>query len=469
MFIQKKKCSMKIERRIYFTVLVLIVALFVIRIYNGVINTENAGALIQLSEQYRVGTVYDRDGEAILQGNGTGDRIKMQGSKEEQLALMPLIGSEIKDTYASRMTVRGMAPELYGSEDERLNLKGFLSPLRKRVGGSVQLTIDKELQTYIFDLLQNKGHDTGSVVVSNWETGEILAAVSMQPFEEGAVMISSVFNERFPPGSTVKVILAAAALSIDPELADYTYNCSPENHVFHTNEGDYRIDCAGGVSHGEMNLEKATAYSCNGYFLSLLQKLPKNKLENELKKWGFNTVVQYDDFDYWDHQFAGDSDIEYLLCAIGQGGCSMTPMGLHLTTNALLNSGELKEPHLIQAASSSPEKTMKERKRNKTYKVCEKNIADTIKETMLAVTTYGTGTHFYMPGFAAKTGTAQETNEKGELTGLHTIWTTGGLVSEETPYTVTVCLNNINEKARGGDAGQIAKEILQFMTGGEEQ
>lgn len=468
MIYQKTTHYMKNERRVFFIALLLIVALFIVRICNGITCTENAGALIQLSEQYRVGTVYDRDGEAILQGNGTGDRIKWLGSNAEQLALMPLVGSEIEDTYASRMTVRGMVPELYGSEDERLNLKGFLSPLRKRVGGSVQLTIDKELQTYIFDLLQNKGHDTGSVVVSNWETGEILAAVSMQPFEARKVMISSVFNERFPPGSTVKVILAAAALSIDPELADYTYNCSPENHVFHTNGGDYRIDCAGGASHGEMNLEKATAYSCNGYFLSLLQKLPKTKLEKELKRWGFNTVVQFDDFDYWDHQFTGNSDIEYLLCAIGQGGCSMTPMGLHLTTNVLLNSGELKEPRLIQAVSSSPESNMKKKGDQKTYKICKKKIADTIKETMLAVTTYGTGTHFHMPGFAAKTGTAQETNEKGELTGLYTIWTTGGLVSEETPYTITICLNNVNEKAGGGDAGQIAKEILHFMTGGEQ-
>ena len=74
---------------------------------------------------------------------------------------------------------------------------------------------------------------------------------------------------------------------------------------------------------------------------------------------------------------------------------------------------------------------------------------------MLEVTVSGTGTEFYLPGFAAKTGTAE--NEDGSAT----IWTTGGLTDSLTPYSVTVCLDCTDQSSHY--AGKIAQRILMYM------
>lgn len=470
MLYQKKKKYMKTERRIYAFVLLVIIALFLMRVYEGNIEAaENAGLLIRLSDQYQMGTVYDRNENAIVRGTDGG--MEWTRNQEEQEAMAGLFGPALEDTYASRMTIWGMAPELFGYNDTRLDLKDLLRPGKARVGGSIELTIDKELQTFICSLLKQKGVENAAVVVSNWRTGEILAAVSLPASLPGEAeeKISNIFSQLYSPGSTIKIILAAAALSIAPDLADFEYDCTAENHIFHTKQGDYRVSCAGNVYHGRVDMAEAIADSCNGYFISLLQQIPEDELAEELKNWGFDTTISFDQFSYWDQTFSGEdaSEIEYLLGAIGQGNCSITPIGLNLCTNVLLNSGRLQEPVVIQKRSASPDDDMRSCLSGKSYEVCSEMTADRVKEMMLGVTSYGTGTDFGMNGFAAKTGTAQKADEEGNPSDFYTVWTTGGLTDEESPYSVTVCFDNVSSDIRSTYAGKTAKEILEYMTGGE--
>ena len=470
MLYQKKKRYMQTERRIYAVVLLLLVALFVGRICKGNVEAVgDAGLLIGLSDQYQMGTVYDRNGNVIVRGTDEG--MEWIRDQEEQESMESLFGPDLENTYASRMTIWGMAPELFGYSDKRLDLKGLLRPGEARVGGNVQLTIDKELQTFIYSLLKENGMENAAVVVSNWWTGEILAAVTLPTALPGETeeKISNIFSQLYSPGSTIKIILAAAALSIDPDLASFEYDCTAENHIFHTENGDYRVSCAGNIYHGRVDMAEAIADSCNGYFISLLQQIPKDEFAEELKKWGFDTTISFDQFSYWDQTFSGEdaSEIEYLLSAIGQGNCSITPIGLNLCTNVLLNSGRLQEPVMIQKRSASPDEDMRSCLSGKSYKVCSEKTADTVKEMMLGVTSYGTGTDFEMNGFAAKTGTAQKADEEGDPSDFYTVWTTGGLTDEENPYSVTVCFDNVGSDIRSTYAGQTAKEILEYMIGGE--
>lgn len=470
MLYQKKKKYMKTERRIYDFVLLLIIALFLMRVYQGnIVAAENAGLLIRLSDQYQMGTVYDRNGNAIVRGVDGG--MEWIGNQEEQEAMVGLFGPVLEKTYASRMTIWGMAPELFGYNDNRLNLEDLLRPGKSRIGGSIELTIDKELQTVIYSLLKQKGVENAAVVVSNWRTGEILAAVSLPTAfpDEAEDKISSIFNQLYSPASTIKIVLAAAALSIDPDMANFEYDCTAENHIFHTEQGDYQISCAGNVYHGREDMAEAIADSCNGYFISLLQELPEDELAEELKNWGFDTTISFDQFSYWDQTFSGEdtSEIAYLMGAIGQGNCSIAPIGLNLCTNALLNSGRLQEPVLIQKRSASSDDDMRSCLSGKSYEVCSEMTADMVKGMMLGVTSYGTGREFGMNGFAAKTGTAQKADEDGNPLDFYTVWTTGGLTDEENSYSVTVCFDNVSSDIRSTYAGQTAKEILVYMTGGE--
>lgn len=467
MLSKRKGQYMKKEWRLFFLVLIFAIVVFILRIYDaGISPVKSAGLVMTLLDEYTMGGVYDRNDNLIVQGEGK--QKKWEGTEEEQVALASLFGPDITVTNNSRMTIWGMSPYLFGFGDNRLNLGGLLNPQKQRIGGNVKLTIDKNLQTYIYRTLRQKGYKKGSVVISNWKTGEILAAVSLPSFNptENKGTISNVFNKRYAPGSTMKPILAAAAISVNPELAGYIYNCSPENHTFYPDKGEAcQINCAYNSYHGKVGMEDAIAYSCNGYFISLLQQVPKEKLAKELRKWGFDSTVSFDQFDYWDQTFQieGGNGISYLLGAIGQGNSSITPIGLNLCTNVLLNSGTLEEPRLIEAESDSPESEMKSRTEKKSHEVCDSEIADTVCEMMLGVTEYGTGSNFYLPNFAAKTGTAEKANKKGELTGKYTVWTTGGLTLEEFPYSITVCLDDVDGDIHSSYAGEIAKEILEYM------
>ena len=463
----KKKEHMKTERKLFFLVLIFLVIVFITRICGGEIKpVKDDGLIIRLSKQYKMGKIYDRNKEIIAQGKG--NKVDWKVKEDSRESLNPLFNPDLSETFVSRMTIWGMAPELFGYSDERLNLEGLFHPGKERTGGNVQLTIDQRLQTYIYNLLKRNGYDTANVVVSNWKTGEMLAAVSLCSSSKEKE-IDNVLSERYSPGSTMKIILAAAALNIDPELENFTYDCSAQNHVFHTKEGDYKINCSGDVYHGIVGMKDAIAYSCNGYFVSLIQQLPKEKLKQQLEKWGFDTTIKFDQFSYWDQSFTGEknnegiSESEYLFSSIGQGNCTITPVGMNLCTNVLLNSGRLQEPKFVLAKSDSSNEKMENQLDGKNYKVSSTKAAEKVREMMLGVTSYGTGKDFYMPGFAAKTGTAQKTNKIGKISDLYTVWTTGGLVSEETPYSITVNLDDVHVSST--DAGKIAKEILQCIVG----
>ena len=217
-------------------------------------------------------------------------------------------------------------------------------------------------------------------------------------------------------------------------------------------------------------MEDGLAYSCNGYFISLIQQVDKKKMIKELKKWGFDDVVCYSQFMYWDHSFLGNGkeDSDYLLAAIGQANAYITPAGLNFCTNALLNHGVLVEPIWFshKKVSQTDEWTLVNTSQS-IKSVCTAENADLVVQMMQEVTSRGTGQAFYLPGFAAKTGTAQMSDEAGEVADLYTVWTTGGLVNEETPYSITVCLDNVTAEVTSSDAGKVAQQLLVHMIEGE--
>ena len=421
---------------------------------NSMITEMSGGQVIKISKQYVMGCIYDRYGNEIVKGTQSGVEWE---NEITQAAFDNLMGVDIESSKNSRMTVCGNCSWIYGTEDNCFETEDFLGLNKERIGGSVELTLDKELQVYIYKLLAERGYKEASVVVSDWSTGEVYAA------------IGSVFSETYHPGSTIKPILAAAILNIRPDLAIYTYNCTDSNHNFYTEDGVYRVNCINNKCHGVMNMEDAMIYSCNGYFVSLLQQVSKQALQEELKKWGFDSVVSYEQFMYWDHSFVKESSSEqdYLLAAIGQANVFITPMGMNLATNTILNGGCLKEPVLIKEKQSSHNEVWREVQLDKVYEVCDDESATMISNMMLGVTEKGTGKSYYYPGFASKTGTAQKANPDGSLSDKQTVWTTGGLVGADKHYSITVCLDNVSGETGSKEAGKIAKNILEFMEGGK--
>ena len=422
---------------LYISVLAIVLFIFFFRATSGEYVTEASdGQIIHMSNQYKAGKFYDRKEKDV--------------SEEEMFS--ELIGLDIASNKNSKMYIAGVTPWVFGLEDNRFDLESLLNPFEERVGGNALLSYELDLMKYIDCAVSGSGYENVSIVVSNWKTGEILATYG------------NVYEKRYHPGSTIKPILAAAVLTINPELANYTYECKTSTHTFATEDGEFTVACAGGSYHGTMNMESALVKSCNGYFISLVQQVPKDELTKVMEQWGFDSVLSFEQFFYWDHSFFDKSEksIDYLMAAIGQGNTYVTQFGLNLCTNAIVSgTGSIQEPRRVLAKTSVPSDTQwKDIVIENKYEFCNEDVAASIRDMMLKVTLNGTGRSFHMEGLAAKTGTAQ--NERS-----NTIWTTGGLVNEDTPYSITVCVDEVSKKTSSSEAGKIAKEILTYMTGGD--
>lgn len=434
----------------------LIVALFAVRVMTrSEVTPMSVGQTIKVAQNCQFGEVLDRNGNLIVSGNGCN---VIWRDSQTKGAFQDILGVDITKTLGSKTTVLGNCVWVFGTEHSKFTLSNLLHPDQQGVGGGVRLTIDENIQKNIRSLIEESDYENAYVLVSNYKTGEIIA------------VYGEVFNHSFHPGSTLKPILAAAALTINPEAINYSYDCVSDNHNFQADDGYIKINCVNGSFHGKMDMTNATAYSCNGYYVNLLQNMDKAAMLDILKKWGFDTTISYPQFVYWDHSFIGESEkqTDYLMAAIGQANAYITPAGLNFCTNVLLNHGKLAEPFWFDKKKASNNSEWESTKRLNEKRICSAEVADQVVAMMEMVTEKGTGKSFYIPKFAAKTGTAQKTDKNGNLTGLYTVWTTGGLVDEEKPYSITVCLDNVIEEVDSSKAGKVAQNILYYILEGEE-
>ena len=250
-------------------------------------------SLLSLSEVYLPGTIYDKKDNVLMFGSEPGKLSWMSDKKSNSLER--LIGGtdyiKAVETGNVRMTILGMAPELLGESDSRMDEKSLFHPNQRRIGGNVKLTIDADLQNFIEDLLIENGYMDSSVMVSNFQTGEVEAAVCL-----GGDSSETVFSRKFHPASTMKLATAASALEYDANLANFSYTCKGNNTFTLDAEGKETVSvhCSGGNVHGTLTtMESAMAQSCNGYFIALAQQVPEEILRKNLKKFLFIYSILY--------------------------------------------------------------------------------------------------------------------------------------------------------------------------------
>lgn len=217
-----------------------------------------------------------------------------------------------------------------------------------------------------------------------------------------------------------------------------------------------------GIEHGDVGMKEALQSSCNGFFVSLAQRVDQEDLIKEMKAWDFDSVAHYSQMTFNDNRFVkkdGElSDFEYLLGAIGQGNAVVTPAGLNFCTNALLNHGVRQEPIWYIGKKTASHRSFETIQSPDSREICEEEVAEQVISDMMVPERSG----MYLPGFAAKTGTAQYMDSAGTVK-WYTLWTTGGLVDEEYPYSITVCLDQSPGSLTSYDAGVLAKDILTYI------
>lgn len=233
----------------------------------------------------------------------------------------------------------------------------------KQDGETVKLTIDINVQTYLFDKLAN---DAGSVSAMDPHTGEVLALVSTPSYDpnEFAYGISNArweeitnndlnplqarFTNAFAPGSTFKAITGAIGLE-NEIITNDTDLGKAENWLWQLDEswGDYFVPTTAQYSEPS-NLVNALKYSDNIYFAKLATEIGDDDYADGLDDFGFNETLPFD-FGLSKSTYGKklDDSITLATTGFGQGQLQVNP--IHLTTmySAFINDGNMLQPYLL--------------------------------------------------------------------------------------------------------------------------
>lgn len=337
----------------------------------------------------------------------------------------------------------------------------------------VILNLDSRIQA-IAEETANKYINKGSVVITQVPECEIRASVSLPSFFPGDV--SSYLNDKNSPllnrsfcsfnlGSIFKLVTSAAALEkgVNKSLI---YKCKGVNEVENA-----KFKCFNCKEHGEIDMEQAIAYSCNGYFIELIKNLvSKDELLKMAYKLGLGKDIAFSaEIISKEGKLPSRESLENVKTlanfSFGQGALLATPIQIAGMINAIASEGIYTSPKLIKGLANENMQFSKyelSEKLEKKDKVLSSHIASDLKSFMKASVEYGTGLKGkpHMIEVGAKTSTAQTgIIENGKR--IEQSWFAGFFPFDKPKYTVVV----LSEGGEGGgeSAGPIFKEIVERL------
>ncbi|NUQ80972.1 MAG: penicillin-binding protein 2 [Bacteroidetes bacterium] len=303
-------------------------------------------------------------------------------------------------------------------------------------GDDLFLTIDDGLQAYAERLMEGKA---GGAVAIDPRSGEILAMVSKPDFDLTALsglknsafwrdLVSDptkpLFNRatltRYPPGSTFKPLMAAAALEEGVITETTKLNC---NGIFYF--GNRGFKCHGG-RHGAIDVRTAIQKSCNSFFYQLALKIPLDRLHAYGLMFGLGRVSELDLYEqraglipnttYYNRVYGPNGWTRGFLVSlgIGQGEIGISPLQSAMMTATIANGGIYYQPHLVRKIyRKQTGKTETLPIISRRIPISESNLK-IVQDGMAQVVEAGTARGTKLPDIrlAGKTGTAQ--NPHGE-------------------------------------------------------
>ncbi len=325
-----------------------------------------------------------------------------------------------------------------GAEQVEVNVAGkavrYLGRIQSEPGDNAVLSIDSTLQEEAWKAL---GERPGAVAVLDPRNGAVLALVSSPSFDPN-LFNSSISSDdweklagnrrhpmenrsisgQYPPGSTYKPVIAAAALEEGLITPETTFYC---NGTFELGNRVFR--CWNTKGHGHISLHRAIVESCDVYFYNLGKLLGVDKIAHYAQAFGLGTPLGIDltrekggliPTRQWKLSRMKEpwQQGETISISIGQGFNLVTPLQLANIYATLGNGGTLYRPRLIKQLESSDRRVIKvyEPEKMGTLPVSPQNI-QIINKALWGVVNEkgGTGSVLKRPeaDVSGKTGTAQ--------------------------------------------------------------
>jgi len=383
----------------------------------------------------------------------------------------------------------GDAPNLF--VNRVIDLLGNETPQ----GGNVSLTVNAAAQRAAYDGLRALGNRVrGAVVAIEPATGRILAMVSSPTFDPNRIathdfakagrsykrlindplspLNNRAIEERLPPGSTFKLVTAAAALSSGKYHPDTlvdggaSLDLPQTSHVL-VNES------RGGCGAAKITLTRALDVSCNVAFGSIGLKLGATKLEEQAAKFGWGQAPFTDLDDPLTRMVpsimkAPGTEIDApqtALSAIGQSNVAATPLQMAMVAAGIANNGQVMKPYLVDEIRSADLDVIKPiDPKVLTEHAISPAVAGQLTAMMVSVVDNGTGTNARIPGIkvAGKTGTAQSEADRPPYA-----WFVSFAPAENARVAIAVLIQDAgverNAISGNGLAAPIAKRVMEAV------
>ena len=241
-------------------------------------------------------------------------------------------------------------------------------------GNDIILTLNSELQRTAYESMAGK---KGSVVAMDPRNGEILAMISMPSFNPTAISLGlsqsdfdklnrdkkkPLFNRatagQYPPGSTVKPMLALGALDMGIVDSEYYLPCEGEFKL-----PNYSRPFRDWATHGSVNAKRAIQASCDVYFYETAVEMGIERMSTFLKKFNLGEKTKLDlgnekkgvvpNQEWKRNNFKSKENQnwylgETVIAGIGQGYMLATPMQLAYATSIIANRGFAFKPHILK-------------------------------------------------------------------------------------------------------------------------
>lgn len=468
--------------RLYVLILALFVPLVGLTSYWAVFNAEelsskpdNRRALIE-AQGIRRGTITTVDGtviaKSVAQGKGN-QRIYSRRYPEGELFGHPVgysfvelgnSGIELSENDA----LTGESAEFSAILDE---LRGVTEE-----GSDLTVTLDAEAQRTALEAL---GGEKGAVVAIEPSTGAVRAMVSVPPYDPATVpsqieqlstdsdspLLNRPTQSTYPPGSTMKVVTATAALDSGEFDPGTTLDAPSSMDV-----SGVPLSNFGGQSYGTIDMTTALTNSVNTYWAQVAVDLGPETMVKYMERYGFYSDPPLDfPSDQMTPSGVLNADGELVREAfdvgrvgIGQGGAEgelrATVTQMAMVAAAIANGGQLMDLSFVQRVTDPDGRVTEELDPDVHNRVMSEETAAELTEMMTRVATEGTASGLTVSGasLAGKTGTAEI-----NTSGLNQPWFLAFAPAEDPKVAIAVTV----ERSQGGTGGEIAGPIAAEVMG----
>ncbi|MFF6823537.1 penicillin-binding transpeptidase domain-containing protein [Streptomyces longwoodensis] len=378
--------------------------------------------------------------------------------------------------------LEGIYADLLNGTDTRL--KTVLDTLtNKRADpGTVVTTIDPDVQKAAYDAL---GDTKGGAVAIDPRTGRILAAVSTPSYDPSTLtdantagsawkrlnadpdkpLTNRALRQPLPPGSTFKLVVAAAALEDGLYSSVDEPTVSPSPYTLPGTVTPLRNESASAPC-TNASIRVALQYSCNTVFAKMAVDLGQDKVRATAEKFGFNDrALDVPVRAYTSVYPTGMDRAQTALSGIGQFDVTATPLQMAMVSAALADDGELVAPHLVDRITDGGGDTLEDYDDGaRTTRIVSSRTAAQLRSAMQTVVEEGTGTNARIAGVTVggKTGTAQhgENNSKTPYA-----WFTSYATSGDKQVAVAVMVEQSDaarsEVSGNGLAAPVARAMMK--------